>query len=116
MPRLAITSVAICMLAACSGEAEAPNNTADNSKAEGEVLGGSVSDAMLPLDQLQSQSSSIDPVPTAPAPTDDNSGDQAAPAEPATFEQAFGATGGNSASEGTAAATQAPAQPPQPSE
>ena len=116
MRRLAIISVAMGMLAACGGEAEAPNNTSDSSQAEGEVLGGSVSDAMLPLDQLQSQSLSIDPVPTAPAPTDDDSGDQAAPAEPATFEQAFGATGGNSASEGAAAATQTPAQPPQPSE
>jgi len=109
MRRLAIISVAMGMLAACGGDAEAPNNTSDNSQAEGEVLGGSVSDAMLPLDQLQSQSPSIEPTPTAPSPTDDDSSEQATPAEPATFEQAFGASGGSSGSGGAAAAAQAPA-------
>ena len=114
MRKFAITSIAIGMLTACGSDAETPARTDDNSQAEGEVLGGSVSDAMLPLDQLQSQSASIERVPTTPSTDGDEAGDQEAPAEPATFEEAFGAAAGEAGSEGAAPAGQPPA--PQPSE
>ncbi|MGQ7830888.1 hypothetical protein [Altererythrobacter sp. Z27] len=45
---------AMFALAACSGQT--PERGDDAREAEGEVLGGSISDEMLPLDQLQSQS------------------------------------------------------------
>ena len=48
---------AITLLAAC-GE-QTPERNADAREAEGEVLGGTISDEMLPLDQLQSQSPTI---------------------------------------------------------
>lgn len=41
-------------LAACGGQT--PERGDDAREAEGEVLGGSISDEMLPLDQLRSQS------------------------------------------------------------
>lgn len=48
---------AALLLAAC-GE-DTPQRADDAREAEGEVLGGSISDDMLPLDQLQSQSPPI---------------------------------------------------------
>ena len=45
---------ALALLAAC-GE-QTPERTDDAREAEGEVLGGTISDEMLPLDQLRSQS------------------------------------------------------------
>ena len=56
-------SLSLCVLAlslplAACGE-EAPERTNDAREATGEVLGGSISDDMLPLDQLQSQSPAI---------------------------------------------------------
>lgn len=45
---------AVFALAACGGQA--PDRSEDAREAEGEVLGGSISDEMLPLDQLRSQS------------------------------------------------------------
>ena len=54
MRGLSCTALASAVfLAACGG---APDRTDDAREAEGEVLGGSISDDMLPLDQLQSQS------------------------------------------------------------
>ena len=47
------------LLAACSEEAPEPEATqaaGDNRTAKGEVLGGTISDEMLPLDTVQSQS------------------------------------------------------------
>jgi hypothetical protein len=44
----------VLAVAACSGQA--PERGKDAREAEGEVLGGTISDQMLPLDQLQSQS------------------------------------------------------------
>lgn len=114
MRKFAIISIAIGMLTACGNDVDTPARTGDNSKAEGEVLGGSVSDAMLPLDQLQSQSASIERVPTTQDTGGDEAGDQEAPTEPATFEEAFGAAAGEAGSEGAAPAGEPPA--PQPSE
>lgn len=73
MRRLKITVLAsIFAIAACSGQT--PDRSDDEREAEGEVLGGSISDAMLPLDQLKSQSP---PIREAPAPSTDNEADDA---------------------------------------
>ena len=67
-------------LAACSDEAEpeaVQGPGEQGGKAAGEVLGGSISDAMLPLDQLQSQSP---PLRTAP-PGDGEAGEAEPEAE-----------------------------------
>ena len=48
----ALAPLALLLLAACNEEA-AP--AAQGDKAAGEVLGGTISDAMIPLDQLQSE-------------------------------------------------------------
>jgi hypothetical protein len=50
--RAAILSLAL-LAAGCSEQAAAPTEQGD--AAAGEVLAGSISDAMVPLDQLQSQ-------------------------------------------------------------
>ncbi len=52
MKRAAILSLAL-VAAGCSEDAAAP--TEQGEAAAGEVLAGSISDAMVPLDQLQSQ-------------------------------------------------------------
>ena len=51
LSRLAFATAALALLAAC-GE-EAPSD--DSRAATGEVLEGTISDAMLPLDQVRSQ-------------------------------------------------------------
>ena len=47
---------AALMLSACGDEAEVPREEGSATEAEGDVLGGSISDDMLPLDSLRSQS------------------------------------------------------------
>ncbi|MFZ9395639.1 MAG: hypothetical protein ACO25F_06195 [Erythrobacter sp.] len=55
MQGLRIAAVAaLALLAAC--DAQLPGRGEDEREAEGEVLGGSISDDMLPLDQVKSQS------------------------------------------------------------
>ena len=53
MIRIATLALALGLLAACESE---PEPVATNANAEGEVLEGSISDEMLPLDRLQSKS------------------------------------------------------------
>lgn len=68
MRRLLTLAVSAALLAACSGD---PAGTRDNSgeeMAEGEVLGGSISDAMIPLETVRSQSPALR---AAPVSTDD---------------------------------------------
>lgn len=56
MPRLFVSCAALALLAAC-GSDPAPAPADDGRQgAEGEVLGGTISDDMLPLDTLRSQS------------------------------------------------------------
>ncbi len=56
MRRIAVPILACLVLAAC-GREEAPVQPVDDDRsAEGEVLEGTISDAMLPLDTIQSQS------------------------------------------------------------
>jgi hypothetical protein len=52
MKRLALLLLA-CLVAACTPEASAPAE--QGGAAAGEVLGGSISDAMIPLDELESE-------------------------------------------------------------
>ena len=56
MKRALLLATACLTLAGC-GESSAPDTTqVDDATARGEVLGGTISDDMLPLDTLQSQS------------------------------------------------------------
>lgn len=52
--KVAAVAAACVVLAAC--DAQLPGRGEDAREAEGEVLGGSISDDMLPLDQVKSQS------------------------------------------------------------
>lgn len=79
---------ALALLAAC-GE-QTPERTDDAREAEGEVLGGTISDEMLPLDQLRSQSPILRDAPSAPVEDSEaeagdsaDGDDGAAPAQPA---------------------------------
>jgi len=86
----------LCLLAAaCSEEPSAPAE--QGGEAAGEVLGGSISDAMIPLDQLRSEAPLLPRQSAAPG---EPSGEEAetAPAEEA-----------EAASEGAEAAPAAPA-------
>ena len=59
MTRTVLPAAALALLlAACSDSEPAPAEQGA-SGAEGEVLGGSISDAMLPLDSVQSQAPSL---------------------------------------------------------
>jgi hypothetical protein len=53
MNRPAILAALALFAAGCTDEAAAPSDR--GGEAAGEVLGGSISDAMIPLDQLSSQ-------------------------------------------------------------
>lgn len=52
------------LLAACGDEPEVARETGGSAEAEGDVLGGSISDAMLPLESVQSQSPPLREAPT----------------------------------------------------
>lgn len=58
MRRLKMTMLAGTLALTACGE-QTPERAEDSREAEGEVLGGSISDDMLPLDQVQSQSPQI---------------------------------------------------------
>ena len=73
--------VGAIMLSACGGDAPPEETEAEAERgAKGEVIGGTISDAMIPLDQLRSQSP---PVPEAPGrpPAATSSSEETAPAE-----------------------------------
>lgn len=84
-------------LTACSGQT--PERGEDEREAEGEVLGGTISDAMLPLDQLQSQLPAIREAPAA-----------------APSEEEGETADSDDAAEAPPAAPQAPAEPAAPQE
>jgi hypothetical protein len=77
--------VALLLLAACQSEPDAL--TAEGGgQAEGEVLGGSISDEMIPLEQLRSQAPLAPPGPVTPgraASVPNSDGAETAPAAPA---------------------------------
>jgi hypothetical protein len=61
-----LIAVSVLVLAAC--DSSDPAQTAPGgARAEGEVLGGTISDEMIPLDQLRSQSPPLRPEPTGGA-------------------------------------------------
>lgn len=67
---LALFSAPLFALAACSDEAASDGSgTAEEGEVVGDVLGGSISDDMLPLDQLTSQSPSAQEDPEGAAST-----------------------------------------------
>lgn len=82
MTKLFAVLPAAMLLAACNGEQSPEAQPSADAMAEGEVLGGTVSDGMLPLDTLKSQSP---PLKTAPE-EGGGSADRSDPA-PATREE-----------------------------
>ena len=79
---LALAAPAAFLLAGCNGDAEAPADTGE-AEESGEVLEGSISDEMLPLDQVRSQAPQADPEPEESSSTGGSSSESAAatPAE-----------------------------------
>lgn len=66
MSRILAILPVVLLLAACADEPEEQPSD-DRRGAEGEVLGGTISDAMLPLDTVQSQSPQLRESPAAEA-------------------------------------------------
>lgn len=78
------TLAGMCLaLAACGGGNEAAEQADDDRNARGEVLGGSISDDMLPLDTIRSQSP---PLEVNRSVEDDDSGAAPSADEPSTDE------------------------------
>ena len=69
MIRAFILLSAGALVAACSGEQTAERDISGELAAEGEVLGGSISDAMIPVESVRSQSRSLR---VAPEPQEDD--------------------------------------------
>lgn len=94
--------VAMALLLVACGSGTAPA-VGDNAAAQGDIRGGSISDAMLPLDDLKSESPPMKPEPTpgvvgvGGTPGEDNAGDvegdpgSAGPAEPSASAEPTGA-------------------------
>lgn len=74
--RLAAALPALALLAACGGDATPASDAGEGAAAEGEVLGGTISDEMIPYDSLKSTSP-----PKAPEPGE--AGATGTPATPA---------------------------------
>lgn len=72
------------VLSACGGEPEAPAADQGERQAEGDVLGGTISDDMLPLDTVTSQSPPVKEADIPESESDGGSeGGSSAPAAPA---------------------------------
>ena len=85
MTRLLLIASTCLALAACNETSETPAETDESRDARGEVLGGSISDEMLPLDTVTSQSpsqggeedeSSQSAASSAPAPSSSGSSEE----------------------------------------
>jgi hypothetical protein len=100
MNRAAFLAALTLLAAGCNEEASAPTERGGN--AAGEVQGGSISDAMIPLEQLESQAPLAPRQGPAPADLD---------AEQPVVTQAEGVEGA-APSEGAEAAPAAPAPEP----
>ena len=53
---LAMPAIALLLLAACGGEKEPAAEATEDAGPQGEVYGGTISDAMLPIAEVKSQS------------------------------------------------------------
>ncbi len=82
----AISLPLLVLLVACGGSPDKSRADDDAANAEGEVLGGSISDAMLPLDQLKSQSPPLKAAPRSAAANSDTQGEGDAGEEPPAAE------------------------------
>ncbi len=70
MKRLTIIALGALTLSACQEQADEAGAAGDANRAEGEVLGGTIDDSMLPLDTVTSQAP-----PLRQAPSEGSSGD-----------------------------------------
>jgi hypothetical protein len=77
---LAFAAPLLLALSACGDEADVDVEN-DGREASGEVLEGSISDAMLPLDEVRSQAPLAEPEETAAAASAPAAGPAATPAE-----------------------------------
>lgn len=77
---LLVVSIAALALTACGRDPAPVVQDDDNRRAEGEVQGGTISDAMIPLDTLTSQSP---PMKRQPASDGDGAGESAGEVAPA---------------------------------
>ena len=77
---LALALPAALLLAGCNGET-APAEQTGEAEESGEVLEGTISDAMLPLDQVRSQAPQADPEPETGDSGATTSGSAPAPAQ-----------------------------------
>lgn len=86
--RLLVLSM-VSLLAACGGAEDAPTG-GENAPVQGEVPEGSISDAMIPVDQIRSQSPRAAPLPgesgSSPSPAAAAVGGTAGDAAPAPAE------------------------------
>jgi len=68
MIRTCLTAAALALLLTASGDqSDKPAGEGDQRKARGEVLGGSISDSMIPLDTIESRSPSLKIAPSPAA-------------------------------------------------
>ena len=77
LPRLLAAATLAALLAACNGDAP------EEGEATGEVLEGTISDEMLPLDRVQSEAPLADPTGTARGSQSNAGADDAEPADEA---------------------------------
>ncbi|MBX7539838.1 hypothetical protein [Qipengyuania sphaerica] len=85
MKRFAFVAIAYCALAGCGDDPAPAQQADDDATARGEVLGGTITDDMLPLDTVTSQSPSQAGDDAGAA---DGESDPAPAAEPAPAQQA----------------------------
>ncbi|MBD2842765.1 hypothetical protein [Erythrobacter rubeus] len=115
MKRSITACAAFALLAACGSDDPSGEDTAANEGGEvtGNVLGGSISDDMLPLDQLTSQSPPIEPVDeAATSTTTSDDGDDDGEAESERTQAADAASNGEGGSLPVAPPQPAPPAPP----
>ncbi|QKG72062.1 hypothetical protein [Erythrobacter mangrovi] len=78
MIRPCLTAAMLALLLSACGDQSAPASGEDDQrKARGEVLGGSISDAMIPLDTLESKSPPLKIEPRPAASSDAETSDEA---------------------------------------
>lgn len=82
---LVLAAPAAMALAGCQEEAPLPTDTGET-EASGEVLEGTISDEMLPIDQLRSQAPQADPEPEQAASSEEAPVESTAPAPAETTE------------------------------